>query len=196
MKIIYGTTNINKIKEMQELFKNYEVELISLKDIDFDEDIKEDGDTFLENSLIKAKAIHNFCKTKKINLPILTDDAGLCVASLDNRPGVLSARYAGDHAPQITCLNKLLNELKDKKDRRATFYCALTFVYNDKYYQVLGSKQGMIATTIGKLGGLTYTPIFIPEGYNKPASELTNVMTHRHNALAKLIEKLKQDKVL
>ena len=146
MKIIYGTTNPNKIKEMQELLKPYNFELLSLKDINFSEEIEENGTTFLENSLIKAKAILNFCQENKLNYPILTDDAGLCVKSLDNRPGVYTARYAGDHAKQEVAINKLLTELKDKKDRSATFFCALTFIYQDKIIQVEGYKEGKIAT--------------------------------------------------
>ena len=196
MKIIYGTTNLNKIKEMQTLLKPYNFELLSLKDIDFSEEIEENGTTFLENSLIKAKAILNFCQENKLNYPILTDDAGLCVKSLDNRPGVYTARYAGNYAKQEVAINKLLTELKDKKDRSATFFCALTFIYQDKIIQVEGYKEGKIATNIGKLGGFTFGPIFIPNGYQKPYNELTNFETHRHDAVNKLIKKLEELKII
>ena len=196
MKIIYGTTNLNKIKEMQELLKPYNFELLSLKDINFSEEIEENGTTFLENSLIKAKAILNFCQENNLKYPILTDDAGLCVKSLDNRPGVYTARYAGDHAKQEVVINKLLDELKDKEDRSATFFCALTFIYQDKIIQVEGYKEGTIATKIGKLGGFTFGPLFIPIGYQKPYNELTNFETHRHDAVNKLIKKLEELKII
>ncbi len=196
MKIIYGTTNPNKIKEMQELLKPYNFELLSLKDINFSEEIEENGTTFLENSLIKAKAILNFCQENNLKYPILTDDAGLCVKSLDNRPGVYTARYAGNHAKQEVAINKLLTELKEKDDRSATFFCALTFIYQDKIIQVEGYKEGKIATKIGKLGGFTFGPIFIPNGYQKPYNELTNFETHRHDAVNKLIKKLEELKII
>ena len=196
MKIIYGTTNLNKIKEMQELLKPYNFELLSLKDINFSEEIEENGTTFLENSLIKAKAILNFCQENYLKYPILTDDAGLCVKSLDNRPGVYTARYAGDHAKQEVVIDKLLTELKDQNDRSATFFCALTFIYQDKIIQVEGYKEGKIATKIGKLGGFTFGPLFIPNGYQKPYNELTNFETHRHDAVNKLIKKLEELKII
>lgn len=196
MKVIYGTTNKNKILEMQKYFLDYDMELISLKDIGFSEDIVEDGETFLENSLIKAQVIKNFCDKHGINYPILTDDAGICVKALDNRPGVHTARYAGDHAPQIDNIKKMLSELRDKDDRRATFYCALTFVYNDEFMQVEGFKEGVIATEPGTLGGFTFGPLFIPNGYDKPYNDLLNIETHRHDAINRLIKVLHEKKII
>ena len=196
MKVIYGTTNENKLKEIKNYFKDYDMEVVSLKDIGFDKEIVEDGDTFLANSLIKAKAINEYCHANNINSAILTDDAGLCVHSLDDRPGVHTARYAGDHAPQLVALNKLLEELKNCDDRSATFYCALTFVWNDEYIQVLGHKDGTISKTIGKLGGFTFGPVFIPKGYDRPYNELDNFETHRHNAFNLLIDELKRRQII
>lgn len=196
MKIIYGTTNKNKIEEMKQYFKDYNIELVSLNDIGFNDEIIENGNTFLENSMIKAKAIKEFCNKKNISYPILTDDAGLCVKALDNRPGVYTARYAGDHAPQIDNINKLLRELNDKKDRSATFYCALTFAYNNEFIQVEGYKNGVIADVYGTLGGFTFGPLFIPEGYDKPYNDLTNFETHRHNAVHRLIKILKENSII
>ena len=196
MKIIYGTTNLNKIVEMTKYFKDYQIDILSLKDIGFTEEIEENGETFLENSMIKAQAVYKFCQEKHISYPILTDDAGLCVHALDDRPGVHTARYAGDHAPQMVCLNKLMEELKDKKDRSATFYCGLTFVYNGEFIQVLGSKDGRIAKKIGKLGGFTFGPVFILKGYRKPYNELSDFETHRHNAVNKLIKILEEKGVI
>lgn len=196
MKVIYGTTNKNKIIEMQQYFKDYNMELISLKDIGFDEEIIEDGNTFLENSLIKAQTIKEFCNKKSIFYPILTDDAGLCVKALDNRPGVHTARYAGDHAPQIDNINKMLDELKDKDDRSAIFYCALTFVYNDEFIQVEGYKKGYISKTPGTLGGFTFGPLFIPDGYDKPYNDLVDFETHRHDAINRLIKVLKEKNII
>lgn len=196
MKVIYGTTNKNKIIEMQKYFSDYDMELISLKDILFNEEIIEDGETFLENSLIKAKSIKDFCNKNHINYPILTDDAGICVKALNNRPGVYTARYAGDHAPQIDNINKMLDELKDKNDRSATFYCALTFVYNNEFIQVEGFKNGTIAKVPGTFGGFTFGPLFIPDGYDKPYNDLVDFETHRHDAINRLIKVLKEKNII
>lgn len=196
MKVIYGTTNKNKILEMQSYFKDYDMELISLKDIGFSDDIIEDGETFLENSMIKAKAINDFCVKNNLSYPVLTDDAGLCVESLDNRPGVHTARYAGDHAPQIDNINKMLFELKDKDNRNATFFCALTFVYNNEFIQVEGFKKGHIAKKAGTLGGFTFGPLFIPEGFDRPYNDLVDFETHRHDAINRLIKVLHEKGII
>ena len=103
MKVIFGTTNQGKIDQVKGFmeYKKIDMEFISLKDIGFNEDIIENGETIEENSLIKAKAIKEFCNKNNINEVIVTDDAGLFVDALDGEPGVHTARYAGDHAPQI-----------------------------------------------------------------------------------------------
>ena len=151
MKIIYGSGNKAKVEEVSNYFKanKLDVEILSLKDIGFDKEIIEDGKTFEENSLIKAKEIKEFCNNKNINETIITDDAGLCVEALNGAPGVYSARYAGDHAPQEVVINKLLNELKDVPDekRTAVFVCVLTAVLTDgQIISVRGETKGKIAT--------------------------------------------------
>ena len=196
MKVIYGTTNKNKMIDTGKYLKQYGIELISLNDIGFKEEIEEDAKTFLENSMIKAKAIYEYCKKNNIDYPILTDDAGLCVKALDNRPGVYTARYAGDHALQIDNINKLFRELKDKDNRDATFYCALTFVYLGEFIQVEGFAKGRISEEIGTLGGFTFGPVFIPEGYDKPYNDLVDFETHRHNAVKRLVKVLKEKEII
>lgn len=196
MKIIYGTSNQHKIEQVEEYlkYKKADIEIISLKDIGFNEEIEETGETFEENSLIKANAIKSFCKKNNINLPIMTDDAGLCVDALNGEPGVYSARYAGDHAPQIVCINKVLDKMKDVPDekRTAKMVCVLTLVMPDgKEKAVRGETLGRIVRTPGPLGKLTYSPIFVPDGFNKTMNELTEEElgeTHREKALNKLLE--------
>lgn len=198
MKIIYGTGNIHKVEEITVLFKNHkiETEILSLKDIGFDEDIEESGETFEENSMIKAKAIKEFCRQNNINEIIITDDAGLCVDALGGAPGVHSARYAGDHAPQQVTLNKLMNEMKgvSKERRTAQFMCVLTAMLpNGEVIVAKGITKGSIAEDIGTLGGLTYCPVFIPEGTTKVMNDLSDdekEQTHREKAFKELIKKL------
>lgn len=198
MKIIYGTSNKGKLQEIRDFFKNNKIdaEILSLKDINFDEEIEENGQTFEENSLIKAKAIKEFCSRNKINETIITDDAGLCVDALGGRPGVYSARYAGDHAPQEVTINKLLNEMKDvpEEKRSAKFVCVLTAILKDgKTIVARGETKGRIAKAPGPMGKLTYGPIFVPDKYGKVMNELTSEQlkhTHREKALTELLKKL------
>lgn len=198
MKIIYGTSNKNKIKQVKEMFayENIDIEVISLENIGFNEEIEETGKTFEENSLIKAKAIKEFCNKKNINEIIVTDDAGLCVDALNGEPGVYSARYAGDHAPQEVTIKKLLDNMKDVPEgkRTAQFVCVLTTILKDGEVIVeRGETKGRIASKPGPMGNLTYMPVFIPDGFNKVMNEFTEeelTVTHREKAFAKLIKRL------
>lgn len=198
MKIIYGTTNQGKINEIKTLFKNHgiEIEVLSLNDIGFNETINENGNTFEENSMIKARTIKEFCNQKGINEIIITDDAGLCVDALNGRPGVYSARYVSETASQVEKLTRLMEELKDvpKEKRTANFTCFLTAILPDgKIITAKGVTQGSISETIGTLGGLTYCPVFIPKGSNRVMNDMTDKEkenTHREKAMKELIPKL------
>ena len=199
MKIIYGSTNKAKLQEVKDFFANNKinVELLSLKDINFNKEIEENGQTFEENSLIKAKTIKEFCNKSNINEIIITDDAGLCVDALDGRPGVYSARYAGDHVSQEETLSELLNEMKNipDEDRTAQFVCVLTAILkNGQVIVARGETKGKIAKTPGPMGKLTYGPVFIPDEFGKVMNELgPNELkhTHREKALTELLKKLK-----
>lgn len=198
MKIIYATGNKEKIAEIKKLFENHkiEAEILSLKDIGFNEEIDENGTTFEENSMIKANAVKEFCNKNNINEIIITDDAGLCVDELNGRPGVHSARYAGDHAPQEVTLNKLMNEMKNipQEKRKAQFVCVLTALLpNGEMVVAKGITKGSIAEKIGTMGGLTFCPVFIPEGTTNVMNDLTDEekeQTHREKAFKELIKKL------
>lgn len=201
MKIIYGTGNKEKVRQVQDFLKaiNMELDIVSLKDIGFTDEIEETGTTFEENSMIKAKAIKQYCDNKDIHEIIVTDDSGLCVDSLNGAPGVYSARYAGDHAPQEVTLNKLLTEMKAVNDtkRTAQFVCVLTAILpNGKEIVVRGETKGKIAEELGTMGKLTYNPVFIPEGFNCVFNDLKDEdlgVTHREKALLQLVEKLKEN---
>lgn len=195
MRFIYGTSNRGKIEQVKDFFKTTKesLEIISLQEIGFSEEIIEDGKTFEENSLIKAKAIKNFCLKHDISEIIITDDAGLLVDALDGRPGVLSARYAGDHASQEETLDKLLRELKDvpKEERTAQFVCVLTAVLpNGKVIVKKGETNGTIADKKGTMGKLTYGPVFIPEGQDRVMNDFEDeelAHTHREKAFIDMI---------
>lgn len=199
MKIIYGSSNQAKVAEVTTFFanNNIDIEVLTPKDLNFNQEIEENGTTFEENSLIKAKAIKAFCNANGINEIIVTDDAGLCVDALDGRPGVYSARYAGNHAPQEVTINKLLTEMQDipEEKRTAKFCCVLTTILPDNNIIVCkGETLGKIATKIGPLGNLTFGPIFMPDGMNgRVMNELGPdelKKTHREKALIELLTKL------
>jgi len=201
MKMIYGSSNANKVKDIKAIIKAHgaEIEVLSLKDIGFSGDIIEDGKTFEENSKIKAVAVKKFCDENNIEYDIITtDDAGLCVDCLNGEPGVYSARYASEHASQEENLEKLLNNIKKTGDtqRTAKFVCVLTSFLKDGTKIVSrGECNGKIAKQVKKLGGLTYSPVFIPEGYEVPMSELSaeeyeKAHNHRDKAFSELLKQI------
>ena len=194
MEIIYGTSNKNKVISMTKILKenNVNAKLYTLSDIGFNKEIIEDGKTFEENSYIKAMAIKKYCEEKGIDDKIIiTDDAGLCIDKLNGEPGVYSARYAGENATQIQILEKVLNKMEkyqNKEERTCTFVCVLTAILpTGEKIVARGECKGTVAKTPGKLGGLTYVPIFIPDGFEVPLSDLdekTYEATHNHRDLA------------
>ncbi len=205
MEIIYGTGNKAKVEAMQRILKenNYKVKLDTLKDIGFTKEIIENGETFEENSEIKAREIEKYCRKKNItNKIIITDDAGLCIDKLNGEPGVYTARYAGENPTQLENISKVLENLKNytkMEDRNATFVCVLTAIIIETGEKIVarGECKGSIAIKPGKLGGLTYGPIFIPEGFAEPMSEMeektyASVHNHRDIAMKKLIREFKK----
>lgn len=201
MKIIYGTTNKGKVNQVKEFFEATgitDVEFLSLKDIGFTDEIVEDGKTFEENSMIKAKAIKKFCDEKEIKEIIVTDDTGLCVECLNGEPGIYSGRYASKDmlhdASQVDNINKLLKNMKEtgSSNRNAKFVCVLTAVLqNGEFKQVRGECLGTIAEKPGEMGKLTYGPVFIPEGSSKVMNEMKPEEigdTHREKAFLELLK--------
>lgn len=186
MKIIYGTGNTGKIEQVKEFleYKKSNIEIISLKDIGFNEHIEENGESFEENSLIKALAIKEYCNKNNINEIIMTDDSGLCIDALGGKPGIYSARYAGENSSQLDKINKILNEMKniENPNRTAKFVCILTVIMpNNEKIICRGETIGRIASKPSKLGKLTYGPIFIPDGFNKTLNELSPEELRRYS---------------
>ena len=202
MKILYATTNNGKIAELKRTIRleKLDAEVISLKDINFNEEIVEDGKTFEENSNIKAEKVKRFCEKNSIEFElILADDAGMCIDYLSGKPGVYSARYAGENASQEEILNKVLNDMigaKNIEQRTANFVCVLTGILKSGAKIVKkGETHGHIAFNISKLGGLTYNPIFIPNGFDKTIIEMDDnefkkVHNHRMAALEAVLKEI------
>ncbi len=186
MKIIFASHNQNKVAEIRKMLpKN--IELLSLSDIDYHEDIEEIGATLEENSKIKAETIF-----QHTGIPTIADDTGLEVYALNMEPGVYSARYAGTQKSDQDNMRKLLKSLDGKENRKARFRTIFTFVAQDFFEQFEGLVEGQIQhEQIGNMG-FGYDPIFIPEDKNLTFAEMTidekNKISHRARALAKLVD--------
>ncbi|HHT96927.1 MAG TPA: RdgB/HAM1 family non-canonical purine NTP pyrophosphatase [Clostridiales bacterium] len=190
MKFILASHNKNKIKEFREILKDTKIELISLIDLNDNEEIIETGNTFLDNALLKAKHI-----SKKYNLPTIADDSGIEIKYLKNAPGIYSARYSssGDLANNL----KVLKELEGVTDRYARFICVIAVYYpNDEYKSFKGVWEGFIANTIKGNNGFGYDPIFIPNGYRSTVAELDENIKAKLSHRAKALQLLKDEFII
>lgn len=189
--IILASSNEHKIKEFKEMFANDTI--LSLKDINYTDEIEETGQTFFENSLLKAKAIHEYLKIKNITASVIADDSGLCVNSLNGMPGVYSARYAGMHGNNVENRKKLLKELENKDNRSANFTCCLVEYFpNDDYIHVEATTEGYILKEETGDTSFGYDCLFYSNELKKCFGEATsdekNSVSHRGRAIKKLIE--------
>ncbi len=207
MKVIFGTTNQRKIDDLQCIINemHYDIEVLGLSDIKWDRgEIEENGSTIEENSLIKARAIYDFCLDHNISYPIITDDSGLFVEALDGAPGIYTARFADDELalnpelPKYQCVIKLLRKLNGVSNRKAMYRCCVTNMMTDgTYQQIFGESNGRIAEEIiGELKKPYFYSIFILDGtevaFNKLSQdELDN--TFRYKALRKSLNELKKE---
>jgi XTP/dITP diphosphohydrolase len=185
MKLVFATNNLNKLKEVQEMLPS-SIELLSLKDIQCFDEIDETETTLEGNAKLKANYI-----TQKFGHHCFADDTGLEVESLDGKPGVYSARFAGEPANTENNMQKLLEELKGKENRKAQFRTAVCLNVNGKQFLFEGICKGAILTKKQGEKGFGYDPIFQPEGHQQsfatmPAEE-KNKISHRGIAIQQLI---------
>lgn len=192
-QLIFASNNPHKVEEVSAILKPYGFNVIGLSDAGILEDIPETGKTIEENASLKSNYIFN---NYKFNC--FADDTGLEVETLNNAPGVYSARYAGEHKNAQDNMNKLLTELQGKQNRNARFKTVISLIINAKEYLFEGIINGSIATEKRGEKGFGYDPIFIPEGYEKTFAEMTtdekNKISHRAIAIQKLVEILKKNK--
>ncbi|MEI7473557.1 MAG: RdgB/HAM1 family non-canonical purine NTP pyrophosphatase [bacterium] len=189
-KIVLATSNAKKIIEMENILKNYSINVDKVPDT-FNPD--ETGTTFEENAYIKA-----YEAAKLTNLPSLADDSGLVVDALDGKPGIYSSRYESTDEKRI---NRILNELSEYKnnERTARFVCAMALVKPDgeTLFSCKGICEGIITATRSGSGGFGYDPIFHVTDKNKTMAELTleekNLVSHRGKALKQMLEWMKNN---
>jgi len=187
-EIMIATKNPGKVKEFEHIFSQFNVTVKSLLDFPDAVDVVEDGKTFEENALKKARTISN-----QYQLMVLADDSGLEIDALNGRPGVYSARYAGDERDDLANINKVLAELRDvEQDKRsARFVCALAIVTpTGDEFVVRGECEGEIISECRGTEGFGYDPIFYLPQLEKTMAQIPksqkNVLSHRANAFIKL----------
>jgi len=184
---ILATHNQHKTDEIRKMLAPYDIELQSLSDIGYHEEIIEDGDTMKANAKIKTDTIRSQGHTY-----IMSDDSGLEVDALDGAPGIYSARYAGTHGDHEANMSKLLQALDGESKRGAQFRTVLSVWAGDNHHYFEGIVRGTIALERMGKGGFGYDPIFIPEGYKKSfgvlSADLKNQMSHRANAIKAFIQ--------
>ncbi len=196
-KIIFATTNQGKVKEVKMMLRDLGVEVFSLKDINLNVDIEENGTTFEENAIIKAKAISEI--TNEI---VLADDSGLEVDYLDKAPGIMSARYMGENTSYDIKNQAIIDQLAEAKgtERSARFVCAIACVMPDgETFTTRATIEGEIGYKIEGEEGFGYDPIFYVPEFQCTTAQLTpeqkNKISHRGKALEEmkqiLIEKIK-----
>lgn len=185
-KLIIATANKHKLSEIEAILKDSVKEILPMP---FGvSQIEENGETFMQNSLIKARAVYNETK-----IPSLADDSGLCINALNGKPGLYSARYGGENLSYEKKMRMILEELKDKEDKTAYFITSAVCVLNEKYYIALeGRVYGKIIDNPRGFEGFGYDPIFMPNGFNITYAEMPvdkkNSISHRFIAISKMKE--------
>lgn len=184
-KLVVASGNAHKLREISEIFTDFEV--VSQKQMGFDGDVEETGETFVENALIKARAA-----AKALGCIALADDSGLCVDALGGAPGIYSARYSGEHGDDKKNRDLLLNNMQGIADRKAHFTSAVALVYPDgKELVAEGKTYGTILQEEIGDGGFGYDCIFESEDLNKSfglaTAEEKNTVSHRFRALQALL---------
>lgn len=192
MKLLVASRNAGKLREIRELLAADGVEVVGLADLGFAVDVEEDAETFLGNARKKARTL-----TGATGLPCLADDSGLCVDALDGRPGVHSARYAGEGAGDAERNRKLLRELEGVPPERrgAAFVCAMVLALPDgREVEAEGRLEGRMLEAPRGEGGFGYDPLFLVEELGKTLAELEvgrkNLLSHRGRALSTLRPRL------
>lgn len=185
MKLVFATNNKHKLDEVRKITAQHNIEVVSLADIHCHDEIPETADTLEGNALQKAQYIQG-----KFGLDCFADDTGLEVEALDNAPGVYSARYAGPGHDSEANMQKLLQEMERKTNRKARFRTVIALIIGDKQYCFSGIVNGTITTEKKGENGFGYDPIFIPEGYEQTFAELGDFVKNKISHRAKAVEQL------
>ena len=186
--IVVASHNSGKLEEIRYILRHWDVQLVGLDELGLHEEIEENGKSFRENALIKAREIR-----KHTELPILSDDSGMLVEALGWEPGIYTARYGGE-IPFKEKRLKMLKEMKDKANRRALFACEIAFLVEDREYTQLGLCLGEVAREEKGEFGFGFDSIFyyppLDKTFGELPMEVKHGLSHRWDALMRLEEKL------
>ena len=197
-RVVIATSNAGKVKEFHAILKDSAFSFFVSKDLGFTEDIEESASSFEGNAELKAQALWRYISGKFSDYWVIADDSGLEVRALGGRPGVLSARYAGENATNVERYTKLLRELEGEANRSARFVCCLCLIRPGKEPEFFeGECKGAILTEPRGTGGFGYDPVFLPEGESRSFGEISeeekNSMSHRANAIKNMLEYLEDN---
>jgi len=185
MKLVFASNNKNKIIEVQNLLPDT-IQILSLEDIGCIEDIPETAETIEGNAILKANYV-----TERYGYDCFADDSGLEVDALNGAPGVISARYAGEHKNNDDNIDKLLLELSNKTTRKAHFKTVIALNINKQQHLFTGIAKGEIIQERKGTNGFGYDPVFQPESYNRTFAEFSleekSAISHRAKAVNELI---------
>ncbi|MFC1586021.1 RdgB/HAM1 family non-canonical purine NTP pyrophosphatase [Fibrobacterota bacterium] len=186
------TRNPGKAREFETLLEPRGISILTLNDIGFKDEIAETGETFEENARLKVKAVAGLTA-----YPVIADDSGLEVDYLQGRPGVRSARYAGEDAGDEENRVKLLKELNGVSERRARFVCLLAYTSGSGKHRLFRAVcEGCISLAQAGSNGFGYDPVFIPEGFDQTLGELDSSIKMSLSHRAKAVEKLLREMVI
>ena len=190
MDLVFATNNKNKLKEIKHIIVD-KINILSINDLNYSDDLEETGITLKDNASQKARFIY-----KKFNKNCFADDSGLEILSLNNEPGVFSARYAGSNCSADDNMNKVLKKLESIKNRNAIFKTVICLILGGKEYFFEGSIEGII--TNEKIGhnGFGYDPIFRPNNFNLTFAQMSvkekSKISHRAIAVSKFVKFVNQ----
>ena len=198
MKLVFASNNAHKLAEVRNILSD--VEIVSLREVGFVDEIDETGTTLEDNSHLKAQTIWDWLVAHNLAVDydgVFADDTGLEIDALDGAPGVYSARWAGEPSNDANNRAKALRELKDMTNRSARFRTVITWIGKDIDIQVEGLVEGLIATEEQGHGGFGYDALFIPKGYKETfailPAEIKNSISHRGRALESLKKVIDKD---
>ena len=186
-QLLFFSNNKNKIIEIKKIFKKFKLEILSLNDLNISNEPEETGKTFEENAKIKSD--YGFNKT---GIPCFADDSGICIESLNWKPGVLSKRFLNNFKSNESCFNNIIKSTKKNSKQNAYFKTSISLTFKNNQNVIFNGKiDGIISEKIKGRFGFGYDPIFIPKNYNKTLAELSanekNEVSHRSIAVTKLL---------
>jgi len=194
--VVIATGNSGKVNEFCAILKGSAFSFFAAKELGFSREVEENATTFKGNAELKAKAVSDYMVSEgKDGYWVIADDSGLEVEALDGRPGVFSARYAGENATGVQRYTKLLKEMEGKTNRNARFVCCLCLIKpgnSPEFFE--GECRGSILTEARGNGGFGYDPVFLPEAHNRSFGEMNetekNALSHRGKAIKNMLAKL------